>query len=48
MVFGGCEGCSTGNGLVNRSKNENMGIIDLGITWLDGVKNPANLNLKLD
>jgi len=25
-----------------------MGIIDLGITWLDGVKNPANLNLKLD
>jgi len=24
-----------------------MGIIDLGITWLDGVKNPANLNLKL-
>jgi len=25
-----------------------MGIIDLGITWLAGVKNPANLNLTLD
>jgi hypothetical protein len=25
-------GCSTGNGLVNRSKNENMEIIDLGIS----------------
>jgi hypothetical protein len=32
MVFGGCVGCSTGNGLVNRSKNENMKIVDLEIT----------------